>query len=47
MLFKPPQASHVVREIDPCLLASCRSAVHCDLEQPKVWCLVMVLFVFV
>jgi len=36
----------VVREIDPCLLASCSSAVYCELEQPKVWCLVMVLYVF-
>jgi len=37
----------VVREVDPCLLASCSSAVYCELEQPKVGGLVMVLFVFV
>ena len=28
-----------------CLLASCSSAVYCEMEQPKVWCLVMVVFV--
>jgi len=37
----------VVCEIDPCLPTSCSSAVCCELEQPKVWCLVVVLFVFV